>query len=236
AAIPPYLRAVNILEPRGNAVAETAHEVRKLTRSLGLTSRLVRGARSRVGIAAAAVVVAAIAFAAIARPWESGMFGRRVVRLPAAIAQRTRGVAPLVDSGFVSDASHPTQLVHFSETGVQIGEPIDLMGDPVSLTRTPQHLLVVTRARDGVMIFEAKKLRMFDSTLLDPSLAQRPYRSVDPPRRSGDIQSVAVGSHGDLWVTTGDRDGIPTVLRFRNLDKQWDVPTFSVDTAGFGPD
>ena len=235
-AIPTYLRAVNILEPRGNAVAETAHEVRKLTRSLGLTSRVARFARSWGGIATAAIVVAAGAVAWIARPWEGGMVGPRIVRLPVAIAQRTRAVAPLIDSGFVVAAANPAQLLRFSERGVQIGDAIDLMGEPVSLTRTPLHLLVVTRARDGIMEFEAKKLRVSDSTLLDPALVQPPYRSVDPPRRSGDIQSVAVGSHGDLWVTTGDRDGTPTVLRFRNLDKKWDVPTFSVDTAGFGTD
>lgn len=236
ATIPPYLRAVNLLIPRGNAVAETAHEVRRLTRALGLTTRFSRAVRSPGGIVAALGIVAVSAFALIARPRERGLLGPRTVRLPAAVRQHARAVAPLVDSGFVVATSNPAQLVRFSEGGVQIGEPIDLMGDPISVTRTPQHLLVVTRARDGIMAFEAKKLRVTDSTILDPALVKPPYRSVNPPRRSGDIQSVAVGSRGDLWVTTGDRDGTPTVLRFRNLDHVWDVPTFTVDTAGFGPD
>jgi hypothetical protein len=108
------------------------------------------------------------------------------------------------------------------------------MGEPVALERTPASLMVVTRAPDGVWVFDAKKLRVVDSTLLDPTLVRNPYGIANPPRRSGDIQSVA--ARGGLWVTTGDWDGEPTVLRFRPDERVWDVPTFTIDSAGFGRD
>ena len=236
ASVPSYLRAVNILVPRGDAVAETAHEVRRLTRGLRLTTRLARRLRSPIGLAAVATIVAASAFTWIARPWENGFSGRRTVRLPAPVRQHARAVVATADSGFAIATSNPPRLVRFSELGVPIGEPVDLMGEPVSMTRTARNIVVVTRATDGLMVFEAKKLRLVDSTILDPGRVEPPFRFVNPPRRSGDIQSVAVGKLGDLWVTTGDRDGEPTVLRFRQGDKTWSVATFTADTAGFGPD
>ena len=236
ATIPNYLRAVNILVPRGDAVAEAAHEVRRLTRDLSLTKRVLRRLRSPVGLAAATVVVAVSAFSWIARPWESGTFGRRSVRLPPEVRRSARAVVGVPDSGFAIAASNPPRLVRFSERGVPIGEPIDLMGDPVSMTRMPRHVIVVTRATDGVMVFEAPKLRLVDSTILDPTRVEPAYRFANPPRRSGDIESVAVGKLGDLWVTTGDRDGEPTVLRWRRGDRTWSVATFTADTAGFGRD
>jgi hypothetical protein len=234
ATIPNYLRAVNILVPRGDAVAEAAHEVRRLTRDLSLVRRSIRRLRSPVGLTVAGVVVALSAFSWIARPWESGAFGRRSVRLPAEVRRSARVVVGTADSGFVIAASNPPRLVRFSERGVQIGEPIDLMGEPVSMTRIPRHVIVVTRATDGFMVFEAPKLRLVDSTILDPARVEPPFRFADPPRRSGDIQSIALRRAGDLWVTTGDRDGEPTVLRWRGADRTWSVATFTADTAGFG--
>jgi hypothetical protein len=136
----------------------------------------------------------------------------------------------MADSGFVIATSNPPQLVRYSESGAQVGEPIDLMGEPVAVTRTPGHILVATRGRDGVMVFETKRLRLADSVILDPTTVVPPYRSVNAPRRSGDIQSVAVYNSG-LWVTTGDRDGELTVLRYRQNEGKWDVPTFTADTA-----
>src|SRR5262249_31190084 len=162
--------AVNILEPRGNAVAEAAHEVGKLTRAMSLTSRAARFVRSRLAVGLTVAVVAVGVLAWFARPWVGRVSGRASVRLPEGVRQRARAVAPLIDSGFVVATSNPGQLIRFSESGVQIGDPVDLMGEPVALTRTPQHLLVATRARDGIVVLEAKKLRVVDSTLLDPTL------------------------------------------------------------------
>ena len=234
-AIPPYLRAVNFLVPRGEVVAETAHEVQRLTGKLGLTSRLTRRLRSPAGLAVAAAVVAIAAIAWVARPREKAD-GRDAVTLPANVRARARAVVGLADSGFAIATANPPQLVRFSETGAQIGDAIDLLGEPVFVTRTPKHVLVATRGRDGLMVFEAAKLRIVDSTLFDPSLVKSPNRPAAPTRWSGDIQSVAVGPRGELWVTTGDRDGQPAVLRYRPADSSWDLPTFTVDTAGFGPD
>ena len=235
AAIPPYLRAVNFLVPRGEVVAETAHEVQRLTGKLGLTSRLTRRLRSPAGLVMAAAVVAIGVVAWVARP-RAKTDGRDAVTLPASVRTRARAVVGLADSGFAIATANPPQLVRFSETGAQIGDAIDLVGEPVFMTRTPKHVLVATRGRDGLMVFEAAKLRIVDSTLLDPSRVQETYRPAKPVRRSADIQSVAVGPKGELWVTTGDRDGEPGVLRYRPFDARWDAPTFTVDTAGFGPD
>ena len=234
-AIPSYLRAVNIFTPRGDAVAEIAHEVRKLARGRRLTTRLGLRLRTPAGLALVVAIVALSAFAWIMRPWE-GKAGRRSVGLPLAVRQHARAAAAMADSGFVIATTNPPQLVRFSESGVQIGEPVDLMGDPVAVTRTPGHIVVATRGRDGVMVFDSKRLRFADSVILDPTTVEPPYRFVNPPRRSGDIQSVTVYGNGDLWVTTGDRDGEPTVLRYRQSDSKWQVPTFSADTAGFGPE
>lgn len=231
--IPSYLRAVNIFTPRGNAVAEIAHEVRKLAGSRSLTTRLGHRLRSRAGLALVLGILALSAFAWVLRPWN-GMSARRPVTLPPTIRQHARAAAAMADSGFVIATSNPPQLVRFSEGGVQIGEPIDLMGDPVAVSRTAGRIVVATRGRDGVMVFDAKRLRLADSVMLDPTTVKPPYHFANPPRRSGDIQSVAAYDNGDLWVTTGDRDGEPTVLRYRNYDSAWEVATFTADTAGFG--
>ena len=236
ASVPSYLRAVNILVPHGDAVAETAHEVRRLARNLRLTTRVLRSLRSPAGLVAVAVVAAVGAFSWTARPLADGLIGRRVVRLPANIRQNARAVVPTTDSGFAIALANPPRLVRFSDRGAQIGEPAELMGDPVALTRTPGYILVVTRGRDGIMVLDAKTLRAADSTIFDPASVEPASRSGTSPRLSGDIQSVVVGNRSDLWMTTGDRDGEPTVLRFRGLDRKWQVATFTVDTAGFGRD
>jgi hypothetical protein len=234
-AIPPYLRAVNFLVPTGEVVAEAAHEVKRLAGRLSLASRLTRRLRSPVGLAALGVIVALAGASWIARP-RLTTTASGAVTLPPAVRSRARAVVGLADSGFAIATANPPQLVRFSESGAQIGDAIDLMGEPVFMSRTPKHVLVATRGRDGVMVFEASRLRVFDSTLFDPSRVEAPSRSTAPARWSGDIQSVAVGPKGELWVTTGDRDGEPGVLRYRPADGSWNVPTFAVDTAGFGPD
>jgi hypothetical protein len=232
-AIPGYLRAVNIFTPRGDAVAEIANQVRKLAGGRRLTTRISHRLRSPAGLTLVVAIVALSAFAWVLRPWE-GKVGRRSVKLPLTVRQHARAAAAMADSGFVIATSNPPQLVHFSESGVQIGEPIDLMGDPIAVTRTSRRILVATRGPDGVMVFDSKRLRLADSVMLDPTTVKPPYRFVNPPRRSGDIQSVVAYDNGDLWVTTGNRDGEPTVLRYRNYDSTWEVATFTADTAGFG--
>ena len=235
-AVPNYLRAVDILTPTGEPVAETAHEVQRLVRGHRLTTRLGRWGRTPAGLATAAVVLIAVsALAWVVRPWASGRVGVTTVTLPADVRGRARAVAPLLDSGFIVATSNPPQLLRFTESGVPFGDAVDLMGDPVWMSRTPAQVLVVTRARDGVMVFDLKKLHVTDSSIVDPSRIKPVYRFENPPRRSGDLQSAAVGPRGELWMTTGDRDGEPTVVRYHPSDETWDIPTFSVDTAGFGP-
>ena len=230
AAVPSYLRAVNIFTPRGDIVAETAQQVDRLGRTHPRWTRVWRVVRSPVGIAAVAALVALGGAGWFVR--SRGLLGDSKIELPAAVRRGARAVAPLADSGFVVAAANPPRLVRFRETGVQFGDSVELMGEPVTITRTPAFLMVVTRGRDGLMIFDAKKWRLIDSTFLDPSSVRPPLGVQPPPRVSGDIQSVAFWL--DPWVTTGDRDGVPTVLRYRRGTTQWEVATWSVDTAGFG--
>lgn len=232
ATIPAYLRAVNILTPRGDIVAETVHQLQRMEHARRLVPRVWRRVRSPRGIVAVVCVVAVAALAWLAR--ESGMTRIARERLPADVRQRARAAAPLVDSGFVIAATDPPRLVQFTDGGAQVGTPLELMGEPVSVTRTPSHLLVVTRGRDGIMMIDAKRLHVVDSALLDPSAVESPRYVTNPPRPSGDIESVQPHRLG-LWMTTGDRDGEPTMLRYR-ADKRWDVVTWTVDTAGFGRD
>lgn len=233
--IPPYLRAVNFLVPRGEVVAEAAHEVKRLAGKLSLTSRVTRRLRSPIGLAVAAAVVALGIVAWVNRS-RAKADRRDSVSIAASVRTRARAVVGLADSGFAIATANPPQLVRFSETGAQIGDVIDLVGEPVFMTRTPKHVLIATRGRDGLMVFEAAKLRIVDSSLFDPAHVAETYRPARPMRRSGDIQSVAVGPKGELWVTTGNRDGEAGVLRYRPSDGSWDAPTFTADTAGFGPD
>ena len=234
ATVPSYLAAVNMLVPRGNVVAETAHEVRRLTRGRSLTNRIGERLRSPVGIGALAAILIVAMVALTMKPWARSTSGG--VRLPEAVRQNARAVVSTADSGFALALVNPPRLVRFSDRGAQIGEAVGLMGYPVAMVRNHNAIIVATRARDGVMVLDSKTLAVADSMVLDASLVQPPYRFVNPPRRSGDLQSVAVGRRYDLWMTTGDRDGEPTVLRFRGLDRTWEVATFTVDTAGFGPD
>jgi hypothetical protein len=236
AVIPNYLRAVDILTPEGEPVAETVHEVQRLVRSHGLTTRTARRLRTPGGMAVAAVAVLAV----IALGWRmwTGR-DRRVAKpiaLPAELRVRARQVVPMLDSGFIVSLTKPAQLQRFTEDGVPTGDPVDLPGDPVWMSRTPAQVLVVTRARDGILVLDAKKLRVSDSALVDPARIKPIYRSQNPPTRSADLQSAAVGPRGELWMTTSDRDGEPTIIRYHSADQTWDIPTFSADTAGFGPE
>ena len=233
AAVPSYLRAVNIFTPRGEIVADTAHQIHRLGRTHPWWTRVWRVVRSPAGVATVVAIALLGGAGWFAR--SRGLLGDSTVELPDAVRRSARAVASLGDSGFVVAAANPPRLVRFTEAGVQFGESIELMGEPVAITRTPGHLIVVTRGRDGLAIFDSKRVRLVDSTILEPASVRPVYRFVNPPRRSGDIQSVAI-FRGDPWVTTGDRDGEPTVLRYRVGASQWEVATWVVDTAGFGPE
>jgi hypothetical protein len=230
ASIPAYLRAVNILTPRGEVAADTVHQVQRIERSRRLLPRAWRQVRSPRGIVALVCVVAVAALAWLAR--ETGLLGLASVQLPADVRHSARAVAPLVDSGFVVAVTGPPRLFEFTESGTQVGRAIDLMGEPVAITRTPSHFLIVTRGRDGVVVIDAKRPRVVDSTLLDPSSVAPPPFGTTTSRASGDIESVQPHRLG-LWMTTGDRDGEPTMLRYR-FDKRWEVVSWTVDSAGFG--
>ena len=235
ALIPSYARAVSIFTPRGDIVAETAQEAQRLLASHRLTTRVVRRLRSRTGIVTLAVAALAAVTAVFTRPWNSTLFGGGAPTLPADVRQRAWDVVPTADSGFAIATSAPPRLIRYAETGVQVGEPVDLMGEPVSLAKAANRILVITRSPDGVMVIDAKRFNVTDSVLLDPSTIKPPHDLKTAPKWSGDIQSAVVGRYG-LWVTTGDRDGEPSVLRYRSPEGRWEVVSWMLDTAGFGPD
>lgn len=132
ASIPAFLRAVTILEPRGDVVAETAFEAQRLVESRSFASRGRRALRSKAAIAgiAAAVFLGSIAL------WRAWPFGTDKAigttlssvgssdatfsALPAAIGRRARSVTSFAD-GFVLATASPSQLLHFSSTGERAG-------------------------------------------------------------------------------------------------------------------
>ena len=244
-AVPAYLRAVNFLVPRGDAVAETAQEVQRMVAALPVVTRVARHVRSRGGIVA--LVVLAVLAASLFSPRVRGAFRGerlaadgdssasdavpRVSSLPADVRHRARAVASTVDGGFVVAAASPAQLIRFSPAGARVGEPLPLKGDPVSATRSATQILVITRTPDGVTVFDGNDLHLVDTAWLDPATIRRTDSVSTSMRLSGDIQSVAI-RNGMLWVTTGERDGEPAVLRFLP-ERRWDVPTWMLKAQGF---
>ena len=243
--IPAYLRAVNFLTPVGDVVAETADATRRLARALPFATRVRRRLRTRGGIAGlASVTVLATAVWIVSandalRGRVSAMMGDTaasrtpiVSPLPDNVRRRARAVGPMADGGFVIAVASPSQLVRFSPAGTPVGEPLALTGVPVSIARTPTQLMVVTRTPDGVSVFDWKDLRVIDTIRLEPARVRFPRELTSRPRLSGDIQSAAIGSRGMLWAVTGERDGDPAVLRFRSVEREWELPTWVAKPEG----
>lgn len=237
-AVPSYLRAVSFLIPRGDPVAEIAQQTDRLAAALPLTTRLAGRIRSRNGVVALVGLVVVLAILGGAFAHRQGFLARRdshaVTRLSADVGRRARAVASTADGGFVVVAGTPSQLLRYSATGTPVGAPITFEGDPVSVGRTPATIAVVTRAPDGLVVFDAKDLRLDHAMQLDPERVRRPRELATLPRLSGDIQSVAVGGPtvGMWWAVTGNRDGTPAVLRFNVFDKEWEVFTWSARPEG----
>jgi hypothetical protein len=137
----------------------------------------------------------------------------------------------MADGGFLVATAAPSQLLRYSAAGARVGEPVPLKGEPVLATPSATQILLVTRAPDGVTVLDWSNLRLIDSVWLDPAKIIRPQGLATATRLSGDIQSAAIRDN-TLWVTTGERDGEPAILRFR-LERKWDVPTWSLQPEGF---
>ena len=236
--VPAYLRAVNFLVPHGDAAAETAQEVKQLVRALSGWTRVVRRLRSPTGIAVLAGGALLLGAAVwIVAPLVRGRAtrGSTATALPDPVRHRARGVAAMADGGFVVAAATPSQLVRFAPTGAQVGEPIAMPGEPVSVARTPTQIMIVTRAPDGVTVLDWNDLRVIDTVTLDPARVKPPFGGTTTlPRLSGDIQAIAVAGPRIpfLWAVTGERDGEPAVLRFRAPPREWEVPSWSAKPEG----
>jgi hypothetical protein len=141
-------------------------------------------------------------------------------------------VASAEDGGFVVAATAPNELLRYSTDGAPVGAPVALMGDPVFASRTPTQTIIVTRAPDGVTVLNRKDQRIVDTFRLNPATFVPLPKEVRLSKPSSDIQSVAVGSRGMLWAVTGERDGDAAVLRFRQEERRWEVPTWALRTDG----
>ncbi|HEV7993148.1 MAG TPA: toll/interleukin-1 receptor domain-containing protein [Gemmatimonadaceae bacterium] len=245
-SVPSYLRAVSIFTPSGDAVAETAQETQRLAHALPLATQASRLVRSRRGalLAVAALVVAATALwlvrgRASATRDSANAGGRSASRRAAAVAPlpddiryRARAVAPAADGGVIVAVTSPNQVVHVGADGRPTGVPVALMGEPVFATRTGTHTLLVTRAPDGVTVLDWRDQSVYDTVRLDASRIAPLPTGAQPATLSSDIQSVAVGSRGMLWVSTREHDGAAAILRFRQDERRWEAPTWSLREQG----
>ncbi|MEO8560990.1 MAG: toll/interleukin-1 receptor domain-containing protein [bacterium] len=225
-AVPAYLRAVSIFTPSGEAVAETAQETQRLARALPFVTKASRRLRTRTGAIAALATIAVVGTAL----WL--VSDRAVPPLSSDVRHRARAVAPTADSGFVLAVAAPNQVLRFSAAGAPIGQPIALMGEPVSATRMPRQMLIVTRAPDGVTVLDWKYLHIVDTIRLDASRLAPLPKEVRLPRLSTDIQSAAAWTRGMMWAVTGERDGDAAIVRFRPGERRWEVPTWVLRPEG----
>jgi hypothetical protein len=244
--LPPYIRAVTVLQPRGDAAAETAYEVERLRRARSLPRRLIRGIRTPVGIGISittVVVAAAIAYPRMtqgvgnptkdtASPPSGNSTSTRLTTEPwprAITVLRGQYGVP------VAVLANPPALWTFARRPQRwTTDSMPLFGDPVAVV-TPnasQELIVATRTPDVIEVLGPDHA---DSIPVDPKKFVRPAGMPSATRLSGDIKSVARGKDG-LWIVTGERDGDPSVLRFRQPQRQWVIATWPSMKDGFGLD
>ena len=228
-AVPAYLRAVSIFTPTGEAVAETAQETERLARALPFALQASRRLRTRSGAFAALATIAVVGSAVWFASNRPGAIPERVpavFSIPEGVRHRARAVAPTKDGGFVLALVAPNEVLRFKADSGPVGQPIALMGEPVSMTRMPKQTLIVTRAPDGVTVLDTTDQRVIDTLRLEPSRLAPLPKEVHLPRLTTDIQSVAVFKRGMLWTVTGEREGDAAMVRFRPDERRWDVPTW----------
>ena len=244
--LPPYLRAVTVLQPRGDAAAETAHEVERLHRTRSLQRRLIRGIRTPSGIAlgvTAVVVAAAIAYPKLIRPGSptrdtvGPAASGSSISTPLTLDPWPRAVTVVRGQYGVPVAllTNPPTLWAFAKRPQRwTTDSMTLFGDPVvAVTASAaQELIVATRTPD---LIEVMGPDYRDSIPVDPKKFVRPVGMLSTTRLSGDVKSVARSKEG-LWIVTGERDGDPTVLHFRQPKRQWVVATWPTMKDGFGLD
>jgi len=224
--VPAYLKAVTILEPVGDVAAEVAWQADRMLAARTLSRRARRWLTSPFGIASL-VLVTALGAATwrfgphLAATLNSQRNALRGVGLDPAVRQRARFVAATAE-GYAVVTEAPAQVVRFDPQNQRLGEPIGLPGDPVALRQTPQHLLIATRAPDGVAVVNMQQWSVVDTIPLIPARVD-----AEPGTRvSGDIVSLDVVD-GVPWVVTGERDGGPAVLRMRP-GGEWVVATWAM--------
>jgi TIR domain len=225
-SIPAYLKAVSILEPVGDVVAEIAWQAERLLTARSLRRRARAWLTSPVGIASVLLVAALgaatwrfgprIAESAAARLSAMHGFG-----LDPAVRNRARFVAA-TDEGYAVITSGPAQVVRFNTRNQRLGEPISLPGEPIALRQTPKHLLVATGTPPAIAIVSTELWSVVDTLPLEPAGVD-----AEPGTRvSGEIVSLVVVG-GVPWVVTGGSDGAAAVLRLRPTG-EWVVATWAM--------
>lgn len=217
AAVPPYLRAVSVLEPRGDVAAEVAAAVRRMERELGIGVRARSRLRGRTArLAMGAVVLLAMAAAAWLWRARAGS-DPGYAPLPGDLRHRVR-VVEAVPGGYVAALANPSALVRIAADGTA-GRPLPLPGEPTALdhmVRSDGRIFVYAAMRGaaGVVLVDGETWEAHDTF---PLLPDRVVMSA-PSRVSAEIRSVAL-ANGRIWVTTGG-GGRPALLHFTR-DSGW---------------
>lgn len=212
ATLPPYLRAVSVLEPRGDVAAEVADAVRRMERGLGIGVRARRHLRRRtVRLALAGAALAAVA-AAVWLWRASARNPAGYAPLAAELRHRVR-VVEGVPGGYVAALANPSALVRIAADGTPAGRPLPLPGEPAALDHTilsagRLFVYAATRGADAVVLVNGETWEARDTVPLD---AARVVLGGAPGRVSPEIRSVAV-ANGRIWVSTGGGGGRPALL------------------------
>lgn len=234
-SIPPYLRAVSILEPHGDVAAEVAHAAEKLLSPRSPWQRIRTLAGSRAGVGALALTGAIAATVWTVRPWTARDDSASIAGTPLdpAVRERARFVSA-TENGYAVITENPNEVVRFDTEDRLVGTRSSLPGEPVAIRDLARQLLVATRAPNAIAVWSKETGTMTDTILVDGA----PIDEDPEGRVSREIASMDVVD-GVLWITTREGQGEAAVLRLRP-NGEWVVATRAMtvppDSLEFDPD
>jgi TIR domain len=219
-AIPPYLRAVSILEPVGDVGAETADAVGQLAARRGSRGRRVVIAATGLAI----VIAVATAYWSLTRPSagpptpptaaRDPLLGQPILR---DLQTRLRAVVA-AEGGYAVALALPPEMRRMTDEHQQVGSTLPLPGEPVGVIQSPTQYLVMTRAPDAVVVVNRRDLSLTMTIAMDVPAA------ADGRRQSSQLISVAPAAGNVLWAVTADKDAAPALLK--HWVSGWRNPTW----------